>query len=51
MRVYTATAFRPLAVLEYHRDSVFAVAYAPIAGSRCAAAGKDGRVTVWDLHF
>jgi len=65
IRVHSAKTFKPLAVLEYHRESVYCVAFADIASSSddasaspdqrknkawLAAAGKDERISLWELY-
>ena len=41
VRIHSAKTFKPLAVLEYHRDSVYAVAFSSIALS----ASEDEQAT------
>eukprot|EP00753_Platysulcus_tardus_P007263 PLAT15005.1.p1 GENE.PLAT15005.1~~PLAT15005.1.p1 ORF type:complete len:351 (-),score=91.77 PLAT15005.1:60-1088(-) len=40
---------KPLAVLRYHSDSVYAVAF-QADSHLLASAGKDGRVALWDIY-
>jgi len=42
-------AMRPLAVLTYHRQSIFAVAFSPIGGA-FATASKDATIALWGVY-
>lgn len=74
IRVHSAKTFKPLAVLSFHRDSVYVVAFAPTRPTApigyatsesedddpaprrkktrawLAAAGKDQRISLWELY-
>lgn len=45
-RIYSARTFKPLAVLQYHRDGLHAAIFGPMV----ATAGKDGRIALWDVY-
>ena len=56
LRIFSWRSFRPLAVLDQHRGTIYDIAYSGCKveayGSKglMAAAGKDGVVSLWDLY-
>jgi WD40 repeat protein len=51
VRLWDTKRLKPLAVVRFHRDSVYAGDFAPAgpAGHWLATGGKDGCVALWDL--
>ena len=64
IRVYSLKTLKPLAVLAYHRESVYALAFAPVLDTEVkeerdedvvrkhyvAGAGKDERISLWEIY-
>lgn len=47
------STLKALAVLKYHRDSVYAVAFAPFKDTSkhyIITSGKEGRIVLWDIY-
>lgn len=47
-RVFSLRKLNPLAVLTYHRDSIYCVAFAP--DNTLATGSKDGYIALWDVY-
>lgn len=61
IRIHSTKSFRTLAVLEYHKDSLYALAFAPLLPNDnseetptirawLAASGKDERISLWEIY-
>lgn len=48
IRVFSARSMKPLAVLCYHRDSIYSIDFGA-HGNWLMAASKDRRISLWNL--
>jgi WD40 repeat protein len=52
IRIFSAKTLKPLAVLSYHRESVYSVAFCSLPSSHhyVVGASKDHRISLWEIY-
>ncbi|KAI9288997.1 WD40-repeat-containing domain protein [Umbelopsis sp. AD052] len=52
IRIFSAKTLKPLAVLTYHRESVYSVAFCSLPSARhyVVGASKDHRISLWEIY-
>jgi WD40 repeat protein len=52
IRVFSAKTLKPLAVLSFHRESVYSVAFCSLPAEKhyLVGASKDQRISLWTLY-
>lgn len=53
IRVFSLKTLKPLAIMNYHRDSAYAVAFGPVkenAEHWLLGGSKDGRISLWNIY-
>ncbi|KAJ2958204.1 hypothetical protein NQZ79_g6213 [Umbelopsis isabellina] len=52
IRVFSAKTLKPLAVLSFHRESIYAVAFASLPSDHHYLVGgsKDHRISIWNIY-
>ncbi|KAI9031630.1 WD40-repeat-containing domain protein [Phycomyces nitens] len=51
IRVFSCSSLRPLAILTYHRESAYCVAFGTQSGSNwLICGGKDARISLWSVY-